>query len=115
MKVIGFNNLCDPAFFYLLISVSALIVMGFQNFGTDSVYCLGSYSCYVPSITLIFVVKIMYIIFWTWILNIICKAGYTPIAWFLFLFPFILLFILISLIYFVDVENPFRVQNWFSH
>ena len=65
MKIVGVNNLCDPAFFYLLISILALVIMALQNFGSDSIYCMGSYSCYVPSITLIFIIKIVYIIFWT--------------------------------------------------
>lgn len=115
MKLIGFNDLCGPAYFYLMISIAALVIIAAQNFGSDSIYCLGSYSCYVPSITLIFIVKILYIIFWTWLLNIICKSGYTPIAWILFLFPFIFLFILIAITFFVEFENPIKFQNWNSH
>ena len=97
MKTIGFYNLCDPAFYYLIISIAAIFIMAAQNFGTDSIYCMGSYSCYVPSITMIFVVKIMYVLFWTWILNLMCKDGHKEIAWFLVLLPFVVLFLLMSI------------------
>jgi len=99
--MVGLNNLCSPAYFYLVISMLAIVIMGFQNMGNESVYCLGSYSCNVSSATLIFIIKIIYVLFWTWLLNIICKSGFTSIAWFLVLLPFILLFILISSIFMV--------------
>jgi hypothetical protein len=108
---IGLNNLCTPALLYLAISALALVVMGFQNMGSESVYCLGSYTCDVSSTTLIFIIKIVYIIFWTWLLNIVCKSGFTGFAWFLVLFPFIILFILISSIFLIEFDNPFKVNQ----
>jgi H+/Cl- antiporter ClcA len=97
MAVVGLKNLCTPAYVYFVISVIALIVMGFQNMGNLNTYCLGSYSCDVTSVTLIFLVKIAYVLLWTWILNLICRAGVPELAWFLVLLPFVLLFILIGL------------------
>jgi hypothetical protein len=97
MAVVGLKNLCTPAHVYLVISIVALIVMGFQNMGNLNTYCLGSYSCDVTSVTLIFLVKFAYVLLWTWILNLICRAGAPGVAWFLVLMPFILLFILIGL------------------
>ena len=43
-------------------------------------------------------VKLLYILFWTWILNLMCKAGATEIAWFLVLLPLIIFFLLISVL-----------------
>ena len=37
-------------------------------------------------------------IFWTFVLNAICKAGYKNLSWFLVLFPFLLLFIALGLL-----------------
>ena len=108
--VIGLNNLCTPALLYLIISVVALTVMGFQNVGSESVYCLGSYTCDVSSTTMIFIIKIIYVLFWTWLLNIICKSGFTGISWFLVLLPFILLFIMIASIFWGEFENPFKID-----
>ena len=53
-------------------------------------------SARVPSTFLVFVVKIIYILFWTWVLNLMCKDGHKEIAWFLVLIPFILLFLVMG-------------------
>jgi hypothetical protein len=71
----------------------------FQNFGNTDKYNLGIYSCIVPSCIIIFILKFGYILFWTWVLNLICKDGYSSISWFLILFPYILFFILIGLLF----------------
>ena len=97
MAIVGLRQLCTPAYVYLVISVIAIIVMFVQNFGNSTTYCLGSYTCDVTNVFLIFVLKIVYVLFWTWILNLICSSGATPVAWFLLLLPFILFFILIAL------------------
>jgi hypothetical protein len=92
------KELCTPAFIYFAISMVGIILSAFQNIGDDKVYRVGSYSADVPSNFLIFAVKIIYILFWTWILNLICKDGHREIAWFLVLVPFILIFVVIGLI-----------------
>jgi len=96
MAIQGLKNLCMPSRVYLVISIIALIVMLIQNFGLLNTYCLGNYSCQVSSTAMIFVIKVIYILFWTWVLNLICRAGATTLAWFLVLIPFVLMFILIG-------------------
>lgn len=96
MAVKGLSNLCPPAKLYLGISVIALVIMAIQNLGSLNTYCLGNYSCQVSSTLLIFVVKIVYVLFWTWILNLICNAGLPMLSWFLVLIPFVIMFILVG-------------------
>jgi hypothetical protein len=96
MAITGLKNLCTPAYVYLVLSVIALVIMFLQNIGSENIYCLGVYDCSVSSVSLIFIIKILYILFWTWILNLICREGYPIISWFLVLFPFLLFFILIA-------------------
>jgi len=96
--VAGLRNLCTPAYTYLVLSIILLLVMVYQNYSFSNTYCLGSYSCDVSSTTMIFVIKIVYVLFWTWVLNLICRAGAPSFAWFLVLFPFVLLFLLIALL-----------------
>jgi hypothetical protein len=91
-----FKQLCTPAQFYLVLAVLGLLVSMFQNFGNNGIYSLGLFSCRVPSTILVFIVQIIYVLFWTWILNLICKDGYVGISWFLVLLPFILLFLLVG-------------------
>jgi hypothetical protein len=92
------KSLCKPAFIYLAISTLVIFVTVFQNIGSRNKYCVGTLSCDVPSLMNIFMLKILYIVFWTWILNLLCKNGATGIAWFLMLIPFVLLFIPILLL-----------------
>lgn len=90
------SQLCTPSYIYFIISVLAIVISGIQNMGNKTKYSLGMFSCNVPSCLMIFVVKIVYILFWTWILNLICKDGHSGIAWFLVLLPFILLFVIMG-------------------
>jgi len=108
---IGLKNICTPAMVYLILSMLALIIMATQNYYGDSTYCLGSYTCNVSSVSLLFLAKFFYIIFWTWLLNIICKSGYPIVSWILVLLPFILLFIMISSIFLIELDldsNTFK-------
>jgi hypothetical protein len=91
------GQLCTPAYVYFIISVLAIVIAAIQNMGNNKKYTLGSFSCNVPSCLAVFIVKIVYILFWTWILNLICKDGHKGIAWFLVLLPFILLFVILGL------------------
>jgi hypothetical protein len=90
------KNLCTPAYFYFIISSIALIIMIIQNYGNTNLYCLGDYSCQVTSTFVIFAIKVIYVLFWTWILNLICKNGFEWVSWFLVLIPFIIMFIMIA-------------------
>lgn len=91
------KELCTPALLYFIISVVALVIILFQNLGNNSSYNVGTYSCRVPNTAVIFIVKLIYILFWTYILNLICKDGHSGVSWLLVLFPFLLLFVIIGL------------------
>ena len=99
MSIAGLRNLCTPAFIYLIISMLLLVVMYIQNRNNIDVYCLGAYECDVTNVTAIFLVKFVYILFWTWILNLICSSGFTSISWLLLLLPIILSFLLVALLF----------------
>ena len=92
------KELCTPALVYFSISIIALVMVLLQNLGNRNSYNIGSFSCRVPNTTLVFIVKLIYILFWTWVLNLICKDGYTGISWLLVLLPFILFFVIIGLL-----------------
>lgn len=92
------KDLCTPAAVYFVISIIALVIVLFQNIGNRNSYTLGSFSCRVPNTMFVFIVKLIYILFWTWILNLICKDGHKEVSWFLVLLPFVLLFVIIGLV-----------------
>ena len=92
------KELCTPASIYFVISIIALSIVLLQNLGNQNSYTMGSFSCRVPNTTLVFIIKLIYILFWTWVLNLICKDGHTTISWLLVLLPFILLFVMMGLL-----------------
>ena len=97
------KDLCTPALVYLVVSVVGLIVSAYQNMGNQNRYVLGTVSKPVTNTLLVFMIKIVYVLFWTWVLNLICGDGHTGIAWFLVLIPFILLFSVVFLV----MANPY--------
>lgn len=92
------KELCSPAALYFIVSMIALVLVFLQNIGNKHKYCLGNFSCKVPNTLAVFIVKFIYIIFWTYILNLICRDGHVGLSWLLVLLPYILLFVLIGIL-----------------
>lgn len=96
MSLQDLNKLCTPAQLYLFITLFSLVIMIYQNAGTyENVLCVGNYECHnSPNKAVLAVVKLIYIGFWTFVLQMICKGGYKNVSWFLVLLP-VILFMLI--------------------
>ena len=92
------KELCTPAIVYFIISIMALFMVLLQNVGNHNSYNVGSFSCRVPNTTVVFIVKLLYVLFWTYVLNLICKDGHTNLSWLLVLLPWILLFVMIGIL-----------------
>ena len=108
MKIIKtIQNLCTPAYVYLVMSMISIIIIMFQNAGNDTKFCVGSYSCKVTSTSFVFICQALYTAFWTFVLDAICIRGYTNISWYLILFPYILFFIIIGLMILADKKEGF--------
>lgn len=92
------KELCSPAALYFIISMIGLVMVIIQNLGNTNSYHVGNFSCRVPNTLFVFVVKFIYILFWTYILNLICKDGHVGISWLLVLLPWILLFVIMGML-----------------
>jgi hypothetical protein len=96
------RSLCTPAFVYLVISGLAIVIMMLQNVNEPkNKYCVGLYECHLKNSThklALFVGKLIYLIFWTWMLNLMCNAGHKDIAWFFVLIPIVMMFVIITLL-----------------
>ena len=99
------SQLCTPSYVYFIISVLGIAISVIQNIGNNKKYTLGMFSCRVPSCIAIFIIKVIYIFFWTWILNLMCKDGHSSIAWFLVLLPFVLLFLIMAMAVLYQKKN----------
>jgi hypothetical protein len=89
------KELCNPALFYFVISIVGLLMVAFQNMGNNRELMIGSTMLNLENSPVIFIVKLLYILFWTWILNLICKDGHSGISWLLVFLPFILIVLLV--------------------
>ena len=99
-----YYRLCTPAKVYLLISLVSFIAMFYQNILTGNRYNIGSYSVMLNHNSgLLFVVKFIYILLWTFILNELCRNGWKSVSWFLVLLPILMMFILISVLILANV------------
>jgi hypothetical protein len=91
------KQLCTPSYIYFIISFIGLILSAIQNMGNNRRYSLGTFSCPVSSCFFIFAIKIVIILFWTWVLNLMCKDGHSEVAWFLVLLPFVIFFMILMM------------------
>ena len=108
IKGLRIKGLCKPAKFYLYLSIAGIVMSIIQNMRRfdNSNYKCGSFSVNVPSVMLIFAFKIVYILFWTYVLNLLCKDNNVRLAWLLVLFPIILLFVILGMLLLTGgVEN----------
>jgi hypothetical protein len=69
-----FNRLCAPAKLYFILTIIGCIFMLFHNINLLAVFS-----------------KLFFAFIWTFILNLICKKGFTIVSWILVLLPFILM------------------------
>ena len=107
------KNLCTPAFIYFTLSILGLLMVLLQNIGNRGSYSLGTFHVDVPHVALLFIMKFVYVLFWTWILNLICRDGHSNVAWALVLLPFILVFfiMMMSSSIYEGLSNSKRHQN----
>jgi hypothetical protein len=66
--------------------------MIFSNIGNHKSFCMGNYDCPVDNIYHIYILKTVYVLFFTIILDSLCKNGYSSISWFLVFFPILFYF-----------------------
>lgn len=99
------SKLCTPAMVYFVISMIAVLLMLLQNMNGSGSYTFGNYSRPVGNVAIVFLGKVIYILFWTFILNFLCKKGFTPVSWFLVLLPFLLFFVIIGMFLIGSVEK----------
>lgn len=92
------RDMCTPATIYFVISLVFLIILGVNNLEDADRLCLGDYSCYVGNNTMVFLLNAIYILFWTFVLDLMCKSGYSTLSWAVLLLPFIITFLVLALV-----------------
>ncbi len=92
-----FRSLCTPAQVYFVLSLSGILMLLAQN-GDSHRYCVGKHKVDLPFHNAsFFIFKALYVLFWTYILQSLCKHGYANISWFVVLLPFLGLGLIMAL------------------
>ena len=86
------DKLCTPAYFNLVASLTFFILMLVQNIynGDLQELCIGSFSCQVSIVVVLFLLRLLFISFWTFVLNALCDYGFKKLSWFIVIFDFLL-------------------------
>ncbi len=95
------QQVCLPARVYFWISFIGIAMIALQNLGlgaSASQYHVGHFSCKVPHTGLILLIQSIYVLFWTYVLHLICKDGHVQLSWLLVLLPWILSFVMIGML-----------------
>jgi len=96
-------NLCPPAIVYLAFSLLVLIILSVQNRLNTNTYCLGEYECSSGNNSLLLLIQILYILFFTFLLNILCRYISPFFSWILVITGILVFFI--SLGYFIIYKS----------
>ena len=92
-----FDALCAPAQIYFSISMLSVLALLIQNYGSPRTYTVGTYHVNLRHHNIFyFVFKTLYVFGWTFILNKLCKSGYSSISWFLVILPYMIMFLIIG-------------------
>jgi hypothetical protein len=93
-------KICPPAMTYFIISTLLIFLVAIQtDFSKPDSYCILAKKCTNSDIYLFFTIKILYVLFWTWVLNLICKMVSPNVAWFVVLLPLIIFVVIILSIF----------------
>jgi hypothetical protein len=75
-------QLCLPAMVYLVLAVISLSIMLFARIGMSAL-----------------LMKILFVGFYTWFLNLLCKKGYETISWILVVLPYLVMFGVVAVLF----------------
>ncbi len=71
-------KLCTPSLIYLILAVVSVVSMLISG-----------------NIGWLLIFKVLFMAFWTWILDLICKAGYEVLSWILVILPIIIMIFIV--------------------
>lgn len=90
-----YKQLCRPSAAFLVLSATSLILV-------SSLFILlfiqkRNITKRGPLLLMLLMLKVGYVLFWTWVLDLICKSGHDGIAWALVYAPYILVLLAVIL------------------
>jgi hypothetical protein len=89
MAFASINRWCTPAYVFFVVSILFTLIVYVNGSYNQNIYCLGNFQCNINDMRMIFIFKFIFILFWTWILNLFCRSGFSIISWILLILPFV--------------------------
>lgn len=83
------SKLCTPALIYFVLSVIGIGIALFNRFRFVTI-----------------LVKVLFVLLWTWVLNFLCKKGFTVLSWILVVLPFLMVLGMVSIAIDVTANVP---------
>ena len=105
------KKLCTPAMLYFALSIVSFVVMIIANGNNEKTLCIGDFECPTDNVYMLYFFNLIYILFFTIVLDSLCKNGFTPLSWLLVLFPIVMFFVLLGL--FMVYQNK-TISNYTS-
>ena len=84
----NFKELCAPSKLYFVIAVLFMVISFFMGTRLYNIFF-----------------GILFTLFWSWVLTLLCKWGFSVLAWIIVLFPFLIIGIVMLVIYFTPVKK----------
>lgn len=81
------TKLCSPSLLFLVVSIVILLISFFQNISFRSSLSLGKVKNEIHMTAFVYVLVGVAIIFWTFLIDKMCKLGYSKVSWGLFVVP----------------------------
>ena len=72
----NFKQLCEPAKLYFILVIISIIIGLFSGFKVLAI-----------------IIKLFFAVIWTFILNWLCKKGWSTLSWILVILPFIIMIV----------------------
>ena len=84
------NALCMPSYVYFMLSAVLLVIAVGQSLvnGNMQELCVGNYTCNVSNVVVVLAMHMLYVVFWTVVLDALCKYGLKNLSWLVLLLPF---------------------------
>ena len=105
------KKLCTPAMLYFVLSIISFIVMLIVNGNNVTTLCIGEFECPTDNVYVLYFFNLIYILFFTIVLDSLCKNGFTPLSWLLVLFPIVMFFVLLGL-FMVYQNKTISMENF---
>lgn len=82
-------GLCQPAQVYLGLSLVGMILFFFTAYDASQQFCNNSMQCQVVNTSFMMGVKLLFVLLYTWVLNVLCDRVSPWVSWVLVALPFL--------------------------